>query len=73
LFYRKKYGRGGGKFLAVFLLFSRGFWEKWVFWRGVLLVRLWWLAGETWCFGCAFLAYENYAIFLSFFCGTWRG
>jgi hypothetical protein len=34
-------------FLEVgFGVFARGFWGKWVIYRGVLMVNLWWIHGE---------------------------
>jgi hypothetical protein len=33
---------------VVLLGFSRGFWEKRVFWCGVLMVNLWWNAWLLW-------------------------
>jgi hypothetical protein len=43
--------------------FEGGFWEKWVFERGFMLVETWWFGGETWCIGCVFLEDENCANF----------
>jgi hypothetical protein len=37
----KKYWRGGG-------CFCRGFCEKWGAERGFLMVKTWWMCGETW-------------------------
>jgi hypothetical protein len=50
----------GGFFLGGrFLVFCWGFWEKEAENRGVLLVNLWWICGETWCFVTAFSSTKN--------------
>ncbi len=70
LFFAEKIlGAGGEQVLLFFRLFSRGFLRNCVFWRGVLMVRLRWMDGETWCFGRVLLAGGKHANFRRFSCG----
>jgi hypothetical protein len=48
-------------FAGGFVVFCRGFCEKWVFDRGFLVVWTWWLGGETWCFSSQFFGFERCA------------
>jgi hypothetical protein len=41
------------------VVFCWGFWQNEAEKRGVLVVNLWWMCGETWCFVTAFLGMEN--------------
>jgi hypothetical protein len=41
------------------VVFCWGFWENQAEKRDVLVVNLWWMCGETWCFVTAFLSTEN--------------
>ena len=46
-------------FGLVVVVFCWGFWQNWAEKRGVLVVNLWWMCGETWRFVTAFLSTEN--------------
>jgi hypothetical protein len=46
-------------FGPVIVVFCWGFWENEAEKRGVLVVDLWWMCGETWCFVTTFLGREN--------------
>jgi hypothetical protein len=51
--------------------FCRGFCEKCGAERGFLMVRLWWIAGETWCENTTFLRSEIMPRFSDLFLLTW--
>jgi hypothetical protein len=52
LFYVTVFGFFGGRVWwqvgVVLLCFLRGVWEKWDFWCGDLMVKLWWIAWFLW-------------------------
>jgi hypothetical protein len=56
---RKKMGVVGHGIFLFLLGFSRVFWKKWVVDGGFLLVRSWWMGGETWCVAGRFLTTKN--------------
>jgi hypothetical protein len=47
--------------------FCRGFCEKTVFRCGVFVVKLWWIAGNSWCVDGRFSASKNMPLFLTLF------
>jgi hypothetical protein len=49
-----------------FVCFSGGFCEKWVIECGFLMVNLWWMCGELWCFDGHFLAFEKHTTVCDF-------
>jgi hypothetical protein len=59
------------------VVFCWEFWQNEAEKRGVLVVNLWWMCGETWCFVTAFLCRENFPRNYRFIlgdsrCGNWR-
>ena len=48
-------------------MFLQGFWEKRVAERGLLMVNLWWNAGERWCSDGRFLVAKNMPPILDLF------
>jgi hypothetical protein len=43
------------------------FWEKWVFERGFLMVKSWWMCGESWLVDDRFLTPKNTPLFSTLF------
>jgi hypothetical protein len=49
------------------LRFCWGFWQKLGAERGFLVVKLWWIAGESWCVDGHFSPLENFPLFADLF------
>ena len=47
--------------------FCRGFCENVRFYRGFFVVKLWWIAGGSWCFDGHFFGSENMPTFSTLF------
>jgi hypothetical protein len=45
--------------LGYFVRFCGGVWEKWAVGGGFLMVKLWWIDGESWRVGWSFLSAKN--------------
>jgi hypothetical protein len=52
--------------------FCRGFCKKWGARRGFLMVRLWWIGGETWWEDALILDAENLSVFSGLFFGRFQ-
>jgi hypothetical protein len=63
LFFAKKIPEADWEDFLLFMGYFEGVLEKLRIRSGISLVRLWWIDGETWCFGRVFLGGRKYANF----------